>query len=46
MILFIEELEILIQKKNKRGKEACKAVFALFTDGKDNVSEGNFSRNE
>ena len=36
----IEELEILIHKKNKRGK-GCKAVFALFTDGKDNVSEGN-----
>ena len=33
----IEELEILIRKKNKRGKE-CKAVFALFTDGMDNMS--------
>ena len=38
----IEELEILSQKTNKRGKE-CKAVFALFTDGKDNVSENGVS---
>ena len=38
----IEELEILIHKKNARGKE-CKAVFALFTDGKDNVSDGSLS---
>ncbi len=36
----INELEILIRKKNKRGKE-CKAVFALFTDGKDNISDGS-----
>jgi len=36
----IEELEILRQKTNKRGK-GCKAIFALFTDGRDNVSESS-----
>ena len=38
----IEELEILRNKKNKRGQD-CEAVFALFTDGRDNVSEKNLS---
>lgn len=39
----IEELEILVHKKNRRGKE-CKAVFALFTDGKDNISDNSLSQ--
>jgi len=39
----IEELEILLHKKNKRGGE-CKAIFALFTDGKDNVSDSSLSQ--
>lgn len=39
----IEELEILTYKKNKR-KGECKAVFALFTDGIDNVSDSTLSQ--
>ena len=39
----IEELEILNHKKNKRGPD-CKAIFALFTDGIDNVSDNKLSQ--
>ena len=39
----IEELDILLHKKNKRGKD-CKAVFALFTDGQDNISDKRLSQ--
>ena len=39
----IEELEILGHKKNKRGTD-CKAIFALFTDGRDNVSDSSHSQ--
>ena len=33
----IEELDLLKKRKTRRGSE-CRAVFALFTDGEDNVS--------
>ena len=37
----IEELELLRKRKNSRGGSKCRAVFALFTDGEDNVSDAD-----
>lgn len=36
----IEELEVLQKRKKMRGSK-CRAVFALFTDGEDNVSDAD-----
>ena len=37
----IEELDLLRKRKDSRGGSECHAVFALFTDGEDNVSEAD-----
>ncbi len=39
----IEELDILRKKTRERG-DKCKGIFALFTDGVDNVSYGTLSQ--
>ena len=37
----IEELELLQKRKKNRGGGECHAVFAVFTDGEDNVSDAD-----